>query len=152
MSRWRCPLTFKCQPEWALGFRRPEFRKRWAGKPAHPHEVDNTVWMNFPRNGQSHKEKTPKRPRTKRPRNQEQQGEQSVNRIKRKPRRSCTELEREFMETHITKGVRQTASGNLLHNSGNSNQALGQLRWGGVGDVREIPEGGDICMPVADSC
>ena len=47
-------------------------------------------------------EKTPKRPRTKRPRNQEQQGEQSVNPIKRKPRRRWDELRENHGNTHIT--------------------------------------------------
>ena len=24
--------------------------------------------------------------------------------------------------------------------------------WDGAGDGREVPKGGDICMPMADSC
>ena len=26
------------------------------------------------------------------------------------------------------------------------------MGWGGVGGGREVQEGGDICIPVADSC
>ena len=25
-------------------------------------------------------------------------------------------------------------------------------RWDGVGDAREVQKGGDICIPMADSC
>ena len=46
--------------------------------------------------------------------------------------------------------VKQIASGNLPYGSGNSNRALYQSR--GVGDGMEVRKGGDICIPMADSC
>ena len=45
--------------------------------------------------------------------------------------------------------MEQTARADLLYDPGNSNQALGQPR--GVGGGREAHEGGDICIPVAES-
>ena len=41
------------------------------------------------------------------------------------------------------------SQGDFLYDPGNSNQALGQPR--GVGGGREAREGGDICIPVAES-
>ena len=50
------------------------------------------------------------------------------------------------MEIYTVSYVKQIASGNLLNDSGSSN--LGDLEgWGG----REAQEGGDICIPLADS-
>ena len=43
------------------------------------------------------------------------------------------------------------ASGNLLYDSGSSNQCSELEGKGGVGG-REVQEGRDICIPVADSC
>ena len=45
-------------------------------------------------------------------------------------------------------------SRNLLYDSGSSNPVLcdNAVRWNGVGGVREVQEGGDICIPMADSC
>ena len=45
------------------------------------------------------------------------------------------------------------ANGNLLHGSGNSNRLCINLEgWDGAGDGREFKKGGDICLPLADSC
>ena len=46
------------------------------------------------------------------------------------------------------------ASGNLLYDAGSSNPVLcdNPEGWDGVGGRKEIQEGGDIYMPVADSC
>lgn len=47
----------------------------------------------------------------------------------------------------------ETASGNLLYDSGSSNQSSGQCEkrgWHGKGWEWEVQEEGDICMPVAD--
>ena len=42
---------------------------------------------------------------------------------------------------------------NLLYDSWNSNGALQQAkRWDGEGDRREVWEGGDMGVPMADSC
>ena len=50
--------------------------------------------------------------------------------------------------------VKQIANGNLLYGSGNSNRGSvsNQEGWGGEGDGTEVQKGGDICIPVADSC
>ena len=44
--------------------------------------------------------------------------------------------------------VKQTANGNLLYVSGNSNRGSVST-WRGR---REVQKGGDICIPMADSC
>ena len=44
--------------------------------------------------------------------------------------------------------VKQIASGNLLYGSGSSNQCSVRTQRGG----REVPEGKDVCIPMADSC
>ena len=54
------------------------------------------------------------------------------------------------METYTLTCVKQIASGNLLYDSGNSNQGSVTTYRGGMG--REAQEGGDICIPIADSC
>ena len=42
---------------------------------------------------------------------------------------------------------------NLLYGSGNSNGLCINLEgWDGEGDGREVEKGGDICIPMADSC
>ena len=49
--------------------------------------------------------------------------------------------------------VKWIANGNLLYGLGNQNRSSGQP--GGVGwrgDGREVQKGGDICIPMADSC
>ena len=49
--------------------------------------------------------------------------------------------------------VKEIANWNLLCGSGNLNGALYQPRgvgWGGK--WREVQKGGDICIPMADSC
>ena len=49
--------------------------------------------------------------------------------------------------------VKQITKENLLYGSGNSTGALYQPRGvDGEGDGREIQKGGDICIPMADSC
>ena len=54
------------------------------------------------------------------------------------------------METYIT--IYKTAKGNLLYGSGNSNRGSVSIQRGGEGDGREVQKGGDICIPMADSC
>ena len=45
------------------------------------------------------------------------------------------------------------ANGNLLHGSGNSNRLCINLEgWGGAGERRELKKGGDIRIPLANSC
>ena len=55
------------------------------------------------------------------------------------------------METHIT--ICKITNGNLLYDSGNSKRGSVST-WKGVGDGdgREIQKGGNICIPMADSC
>ena len=50
--------------------------------------------------------------------------------------------------------VKQIASGNLLYDTVNSYLILYDSLegWDGVGAGREIQEGGDICISMADSC
>ena len=49
--------------------------------------------------------------------------------------------------------VKQIASGNALYGSGNSNGLCINLEgWDGEGDGREFQKGGDICIPMAESC
>ena len=51
------------------------------------------------------------------------------------------------METYTLLYVKQTASGNLLYDAGSSNQVLCDNLEGW-----EVQEGGDIYIPMADSC
>ena len=44
------------------------------------------------------------------------------------------------------------ANVNLLYGSRNSNRGSNLEGWDGVGDVRELKKGQDICIPMADSC
>ena len=54
---------------------------------------------------------------------------------------------------HTLTYVKQIASGNLLYGFGNKQQLCINLEgWDGEGDEREVPKGGDICIPMADSC
>ena len=58
------------------------------------------------------------------------------------------------METYTLPYAKWIASANLLYDTGSSNLVLcdnleGQ-DW--VGDGREVQEGRDICIPMADSC
>ena len=48
----------------------------------------------------------------------------------------------------------QTAGGNLLYDAGSSNSVFWDNLegWDEVGGVKEVQEGGDIRIPVADSC
>ena len=56
----------------------------------------------------------------------------------------------EHVETNTLSYVKQITSGNLTYDAGNSNLVLcDNLR--GMGYGREVQEGGDICMPIADS-
>ena len=50
--------------------------------------------------------------------------------------------------------IKWITNGNLLYASGNSKQGLciNLEKWDGEGDRREIQKGGDICIPMADSC
>ena len=56
--------------------------------------------------------------------------------------------------------VKQIANGNLLYSSGNVNGAgewgsgfcINLEGWDGKRDGREFQKGGDICIPMADSC
>ena len=48
--------------------------------------------------------------------------------------------------------VKQIANGNLLYGSENSNRDSVSIQRGGGGDGREVQKGGDICVPMADSC
>ena len=45
-------------------------------------------------------------------------------------------------------------SGNVLYDMGSANPALRDNLegWDGVGGRREVQEGGDICVPMADPC
>ena len=58
------------------------------------------------------------------------------------------------VETYSLPYVNYIAGGNLLSDTGSSSPVLcGDLqRWDGVGGGREVKEGGDICVPMADSC
>ena len=57
------------------------------------------------------------------------------------------------MKTYIT--ICKIANGNLLYDSGNSKRGSVST-WQGVGDGerdgREVQKGGDICIPLVDSC
>ena len=50
--------------------------------------------------------------------------------------------------------IKSTANGNLLYGSGNSNRGSvsTQSGWDGEGNGREVQEGGDIRIPMADPC
>ena len=50
--------------------------------------------------------------------------------------------------------LNKIASGNWLCDAGSSSWGLCDNLQGrdGVGDGREVQEGGDICIPIADSC
>ena len=50
--------------------------------------------------------------------------------------------------------VEQVANGNLLYGSENSEQGLciNLEEWDGEGYGMEFQKGGDICIPMADSC
>ena len=50
--------------------------------------------------------------------------------------------------------MKQIASGNLLYDAGSSNPGLcdNLPGWDGVEAGKEVQEGGDICIPMADSC
>ena len=52
------------------------------------------------------------------------------------------------METNSLSYVKQIGSGNLLYDSGSSNRCFATTSRGG----REVQEGGDIGIPLADSC
>ena len=54
------------------------------------------------------------------------------------------------METYII--ICKIANGTLRYVSGNSNRdSINPEGWDGEGDGREVQEGGDICIPMADS-
>ena len=57
------------------------------------------------------------------------------------------------MKTDIT--ICKIANGNLLYDSGNSKRgSVSTWQWVGDGerDGREVQKGGDICIPLVDSC
>ena len=55
------------------------------------------------------------------------------------------------MEAYIT--ICKIANRNLLEGSRNSQGLCINLEgWDGEGDGREVQKGGDICIPMADSC
>ena len=58
------------------------------------------------------------------------------------------------IETYTSPCVKWTASGNLLYDAGSSNLVLcdNLEGWDGEGGEREVQEGGDIGIPMADSC
>ena len=56
---------------------------------------------------------------------------------------------REYQRNIHTTYVKQIASGDLLSDSGLCDELEG---WDGLGGEREIKEGGDMCVPMADSC
>ena len=57
------------------------------------------------------------------------------------------------VESHTLPHVKQAASGNLLYFSGSSNQCCDTAEGRfGVGSGRDVPEGGDVYVPIADSC
>ena len=56
------------------------------------------------------------------------------------------------METYITM-CKIDSQREFLYGSGNSNRGCINLEgWDGEGDGREVLKGGDICIPMADSC
>ena len=57
-------------------------------------------------------------------------------------------------ETYTLPYVKQVASGNFLYAAGSSNPVLcDNLEWwDGARGGREVPEGGDIHIPMVDSC
>ena len=58
------------------------------------------------------------------------------------------------METHTLPYVKQVASGNFLDAAGNSNPVLcdNLEGWNVARGGREVPDGGDIHIPMVDSC
>ena len=56
--------------------------------------------------------------------------------------------------TYTLPYIKWIASGNLLYDAASSNLVLCDSLEGqdGVGDGREVQEGEDICIPMADSC
>ena len=57
------------------------------------------------------------------------------------------------METYITI-CKIYSQQEFAVGSGNSNRGLcvNLEEWEGAGDVREVQKGGDMCVPMADSC
>ena len=55
---------------------------------------------------------------------------------------------------HTLSYIKQIANGNSLYDSGNSSLTLcnNPEGWDEEADGREVQEGGDICIPMADSC
>ena len=58
------------------------------------------------------------------------------------------------IETSTTTICKTDRHGNSLCDTGSSNPVLRESLegWDGVGHGREVQEGGDICIPMADSC
>ena len=50
---------------------------------------------------------------------------------------------------HALSYIKLDSRGTLLYDSRSSNPLL---CWDGVGDEREVQEGGGICIPMVDSC
>ena len=55
-----------------------------------------------------------------------------------------------YTEIYTLPYVRRMAGGNLLYNTGNPKLVLDDHLEGGMGS--EVQKGGDVCMPMADSC
>ena len=58
------------------------------------------------------------------------------------------------METYILPHKNRQPEGICCMTQGNSNLVLSDTReeWDRVGGGREVQEGGDMCIPMADSC
>ena len=57
------------------------------------------------------------------------------------------------VETYILPYVKHITSGNFLYDSGNSPWGSVNLEgWDGVRGRKEVQEGGDIYIPMTDSC
>ena len=57
------------------------------------------------------------------------------------------------METYTQRYIKYIGSGNLLYDSGNSNQSFPHLQgWEMVGGRRDILEGENISISMANSC
>ena len=58
------------------------------------------------------------------------------------------------IETYTLPYAKQTGSGSLFHDAGHPKPGLWDNLegWDGEGGGKEIQEGGDVCIPMADSC
>ena len=87
-------------------------------------------------------------------------GQQRQHRHKKKAfghsgrRRGWDLISENSIETYILPYVKWIASGSLMYDAGNPKLVLcdNLERWGGEGSGKGVQEGGDTCMPMADSC